>query len=193
MAASALATTPASTNVQPALAFTVLAHESQAEFDRTLAALRAEHQPLSQHQAFLVHQLAVNQWLLTRSQRLESKALDHLAGADPNPADPESRIVTRLFETNPKTLISLQRSAMHAEKSYYRAVRELEKTKRTQIEPTPAQAAFRPQAQPVNRPAPPKQNEPNPRPAAFNPALANPSKPKLSLREQMPANLALCL
>ena len=164
-------------------AFAVLAYESQAEFDRSLAALVAEHRPVTQHQKFLVHQLAVQQWLIQRAQRLESRAFDHLAGALLDPADPESRIVSRMYETNPKSLDVIQRYAAQAEKSYYRAFRELTNSKNAQNEPKSAQ------------PPQPKQNEPkrnSPAPA-FNPALANPYKTKPTLRSQYPDNLALCL
>ena len=167
----------------PHVSFTVLAHENQAEFDRTLAAFTAEHRPATQHEKVLVHQLAVQQWLLERAQRLESRAFDYLAGAVLDPSDPDSRIVTRMFETNPKSLEAIQRYAAQAEKSYYRAFRELKKSKDSQNEPKPAAASQ------------PKQNEPKsatPIPA-LNPAMNNSYKTKPSLRSQYPDNLALCL
>ena len=168
------------------LNFRVLAHERQAEFDRTLASFRAEHKPVTAHQAFLVRQLAVSQWLLNRAQRFESRAFDHLAGAAPDSTDPDSRIVAKLFETNPNALAQIQRLASQAEKSYYRAWREL-KTSQIQNEAKPVPVA-RPTSEPPN-----KRNEPNPVRTPFNPAQANPAKTKPSLRSQMSDNLALCL
>ena len=166
-------------------AFTVLAHENQAEFDRLLAAHRAEHRPTTEHQKFLVAQLAFNQWLLERARRFESRALDLLAGAEPDSADPDSRIVARMLETNPKALAAIQNSAVQAERSYYRAWRELMKSKIDGIEADYQKqvvtAAERLVRNSCSAPSSARTNEPDP------------PKTKPSLRSQMPDNLALCL
>jgi hypothetical protein len=78
------------------------------------------------HQAFLTTQLAIAEWQLARYQRLEARALDQLGGASADPGDPDSAIVAKLFELNPKqALHSIQRSIDRAEKAYHRAFREL--------------------------------------------------------------------
>jgi hypothetical protein len=105
--------------------FCVLACESQQEFDRLLLVLREQNSPANAHQEFLVRQLATSQWLIARAQRFEAKALEQLAGFPVNPDDPESRLVAKMFETNPKLLATLQRQLQQAEQSYYRAWREL--------------------------------------------------------------------
>ena len=188
--AAAAATLPVSaTTTTPTVArnFTVLAHENQAEFDRILAALRAQHRPTTEHQKFLVNQIAVSQWLLDRARRFEARAFDNLAGAPLDSTDPDARIVARLLETNPKALAAIQNSAAQAERSYYRACHELMKSKIDEIEAdyqkqvvTAAERLVRNSSAPSPRRTSDR-NEPNP-PAA-----------KPSLRSQMPANLALCL
>jgi hypothetical protein len=115
-------------------AFAVLTHEDQDEFDTLLINLREEHLPSTEHQAFLVEQLAKTQWLLARAQRLEAAAFDHLAGAPHDPDDADSAIIAKMFETNPNPLLTLQRYAANAERSYYKAWRELKAAKQLQNE-----------------------------------------------------------
>jgi hypothetical protein len=107
-------------------AFRVLPHEDQDEFDDLLDRAREDNEPATEHQAFLVEQMVKTHWLLVRAQRLEARAFEYLAGllvADQS--DPDSLIITKMFETNPNALTTLQRYAAQAEKSYYKAEREL--------------------------------------------------------------------
>ena len=116
-------------------AFRVLPHEDQDEFNDLLDKAREDHEPATEHQAFLVEQMVKTHWLLVRAQRLEMRAFEYLAGlltADPD--DPDSMIVTKMFETNPNALTTLQRYAAQAEKSYYKAFRELKASKQIQNE-----------------------------------------------------------
>ncbi len=116
-------------------AFTVLAHEDQDEFDLLLIELREEHEPANLHQVTLVEQLAKSQWLLARAQRLETAAFNHLAGFQNEPdSDPDARIIESMFKTNPNALALLQRYAAQAERSYYKAYRELKASKQIQNE-----------------------------------------------------------
>jgi hypothetical protein len=116
-------------------AFRVLPHEDQDEFNDLLDKAREDHEPATEHQAFLVEQMVKTHWLLVRAQRLEARAFEYLAGlliADPD--DPDSMIITKMFESNPNTLMTLQRYAAQAEKSYYKAFRELKASKQIQNE-----------------------------------------------------------
>jgi hypothetical protein len=115
-------------------AFTVLAHENQDEFVSLLTDLRDEHQPATQHQGFLVDQLAKTHWLLARAQRLEALAFDHMAGNELDPADPDTNIINHMFKTNPNAWQALQRHGANAERSYYKAFRELQASKKLQNE-----------------------------------------------------------
>lgn len=88
--------------------FSVLASESQAEFDQLLAAYTQEFQPSGPHQSFLVAQLAQSRWRLARIDRLETEALDS--------GDPGSV---------PASLNLFSRYRSAAERSYHKAHREL--------------------------------------------------------------------
>ena len=120
-------------------AFRVLAHEDQDEFDQLLANAREQHEPSDDHQSFLVEQVVQSQWLLARAQRLMTGAFDSLAGAERDPEDPDSAIVSKMLETNPNAIATLERYAAHAEKSYHKCWRELDKAKQTQTEQEVAQ------------------------------------------------------
>ena len=107
-------------------AFRVLAHEDQEEFDQLVEELRACHRPRDIHQRLLVDQMAKSQWLLARAQRLQAVAYDLLAGVQ-NEADPDTAIVLAMRASNADIIGRLERYAATAEKSFYKAHRELTK------------------------------------------------------------------
>ena len=115
-------------------AFRVLAHEDQHEFDQLSTRLVDEHEPKTEHQLFLVEQLAKSQWNLARAQRLLSRALDHMAGLPMDEQDPDTAIVRHMHKTNPNAFQILDRHAKNCESSYYRAYNELKKAKQIQNE-----------------------------------------------------------
>jgi hypothetical protein len=82
-------------------AFTVLRHEDQEEFDDLMERLAGEHKAVNYHQCFLIDQIAKTWWLLARAQRLETKAFEHLSGAQFDPEDADGPIITQMFKTNP--------------------------------------------------------------------------------------------
>jgi hypothetical protein len=107
-------------------AFRVLAHEDQEEFDQLVEDFRACHRPRDIHQRLLVDQMAKSQWLLARAQRLQAVAYDLLAGVQ-NEADPDFAIVTAMRASNADIIGRLERYAASAERSFYKAHRELMK------------------------------------------------------------------
>ena len=109
-------------------AFRVLAHEDQEEFDRLIEDLRAYHRPRDIHQRLLVDQIAKSQWLLARAQRLQAVAYDLLAGVE-DASDPDAAIVKAMRAANPDVIGRLERYAASAERSFYKAYRELNKQK----------------------------------------------------------------
>jgi hypothetical protein len=113
-------------------AFTVLAHEDQAEFDRLLQDLRAYYRPQNVIQGLLVDQMAKSQWLLARAQRLQTVAYNLLAGIE-DQADPDARIVAAMRDANSDVLARLDRYAASAERSFHRAHRELTAARKKQI------------------------------------------------------------
>jgi hypothetical protein len=113
--------------------FRVLAHEDQHEFDELLESLRAFHRPRDIHQDFLVLQMAQSRWLLARARRLQAVAYDLLAGAE-DPSDPETRIVQAMRDSYPDVVGRFERYAASAERSYYKAERELAAARQRQNE-----------------------------------------------------------
>jgi hypothetical protein len=130
--------------------FAVLPHEDQSEFDRMLESYRKEFNPQTEHASFLVQQLTESRWRLERIRRLEAIAFEYLAlEDDPAPGQhssqetpdlratkagsplsawattPDARIVARMAAKTGDPLPLLNRYAVDAERSYYRAHREL--------------------------------------------------------------------
>ncbi len=91
---------------------TVLPNEDQAEFDRLLESYRNQFGFDGEHESFLVEQMARSRWKLARIQRLETATF------------------ARASETGSaedwKALATLQRYSAAAERSYYKAHRELQ-------------------------------------------------------------------
>ena len=100
-----------------------LTHEDQSAYNQLLASYNSDFQPATTHEQFLVAQLAESRCRLDRFRRLEAQALSAII--DPSQIDetnPDARIVASL---GPNALMTLNRWAAAAEKSYFRAHREL--------------------------------------------------------------------
>jgi hypothetical protein len=116
-------------------AYTVLPHEDQDEFDELLENLRNEHRPTTHHQAYLIDQLAKTWWAVSRAQRLEARAFEHLAGVlEPSPGDPDSMIVAKMFKSNPNAINTLQRYITQNQNQYNKLWRELKAAKQIENE-----------------------------------------------------------
>ena len=116
-------------------AFRVLPHEDQEDFDELLEDLVKEHQPSTCHQVYLVEQIAKAWWTVARAQRLETRAMEHLAGLlEPSPDDPDSMIVANMFKSNPNALTTLQRYLTQNQNHYHRLWRELKTAKQLENE-----------------------------------------------------------
>ncbi len=102
------------------------------EFDQLLEDLRAYHRPGDIHQRLLVDQLAKSQWLLARAQRLQAVAYDLLAGVE-DESDPDLAIVKSMRASNPDVIGRLERHAASAERSFYKAYRELTKQREANL------------------------------------------------------------
>src|SRR5262249_49584853 len=91
--------------------------------------------PANVVQRLLVDQMAQAQWRLSRAQRLQTVALDLLAGCE-DPANPDTRIVEAMLGSNPNAIGLLDRYAAQAERSFRKAYRELQAARRCQTEAT---------------------------------------------------------
>ena len=106
--------------------FSVLPHESRQDFDDLAARLRTEYTPQGDSESFLVDQMIQARWKLERIGRLEALAMEQIltdpAGDDP---DPDARLLAVMSRNN-NVLDKLARYSAAAERSYYKALRELQ-------------------------------------------------------------------
>jgi hypothetical protein len=108
--------------------FTVLPHENQDDFNDLAARLRDEFQPETENENFLVDQLIQSRCRLLRIQRLEALAFEQLLTEPDSNSDPDARILTAMCASG-NALDKLQRYAAAAERSYYKALRELRQSR----------------------------------------------------------------
>ena len=116
----------ASSHGLSAASTTVLPHESAAEYQSLLADYLDQFQPATPHETFLVHQMTHARWRLTRIQRLE---LSFLTG-DADPAD--AAILEKMSARSADVLSALNRYSASAERSYYRAHKELQNARQNE-------------------------------------------------------------
>ena len=96
--------------------FSVLPDEDQSEFDSLLERYSNQFGFNGEHESFLVEQMARSRWKLARIQRLEASVFQR-ASETGSPDDW-------------KALATLQRYAASAERSYYKAHRELQQSRK---------------------------------------------------------------
>jgi hypothetical protein len=149
-------------------AFLVLAHEDQDEFDILLVCLRDEFQAATEHESFLVGQMAESRWRLRRTQRLETAVFDQMLMGEISDEAPDHRIAAKLLAGGDRALATLQRYAAAAERSYYKAHAELLKSRQMRNEAKTVKdidAVIIGRL--VNAPPPRLRNEPKPGPKFY--------------------------
>jgi hypothetical protein len=109
-------------------AFTVLPHEIQDDFDQLATRMRDEFKPEGQNETFLVDQMIHARWKISRIQRFENEAFDQMLSAGDPQLGPDARIVAAIAGSS-VSLDKLQRYSAAAERSYYKALRELESSR----------------------------------------------------------------
>jgi hypothetical protein len=113
----------------------VLPHEDQAEFDSLTQRLTAEFRPKGEHETFLVRQMIKARWNLARIERLEQLAFEQILTEPDGDSDPDARILAALSGSgsgNP--LDKLARYQAAAERSYYKAHRELTQARKQKLQ-----------------------------------------------------------
>ncbi len=161
-----------------------LLHEDQSGYDRLLASYRSEFQPVTAHEQFLVTQLAESRWRLDRARRLEALAFDHIAApTEVDETNPDARIVANLGSTAVSTR---DRWAAAAEKSYFRAHRQLAQARAAEKrnEANRAQVSLKQQVEPL---APATAISP---PPPLQKLKSSPRMPKHIFRRNRPAQAA---
>jgi hypothetical protein len=104
--------------------FTVLPHEDHNAYAQLVETLQKEHTPATEHEKFLVAQMAESRWRLDRTNRFEAIAYEQLLD-EYDKTNPDHVIVVKLTNRTPNIFDLLQRYRMAAERSYYKAHREL--------------------------------------------------------------------
>jgi hypothetical protein len=104
--------------------FTVLPHEDHDAYAQLLETLQKEHAPKNEHEKFLVTRMAESRWRLDRTQRFEAVAYEQLLD-EYDESNPDHLIVLKLTNRTSNIIDLLQRYATAAERSYYKAHREL--------------------------------------------------------------------
>jgi len=151
--------------------FTVLPHENPEDFNDLAARLRDEFHPETENENFLVDQMIQSRCRLLRIQRLEALAFEQILTEPGSNVDPDARILSAVCASG-NALDKLHRYAAAAERSYYKAFRELRQS-RAQSQKSESAAldnlmkeiiyapipGFEPQA--ARSANPPLQNEPN--------------------------------
>lgn len=126
----------------------ILPTEKQEDLDALAKTLTDEHHPEGDTETFLVHQMIQARWKLARIERLESEAFDAMLEDEGAPMDSDRRLLTTL-SGNGNIFDKLQRHSATAERSYYKALRELQnlravtKKNKMQNEAESAQAVLR--------------------------------------------------
>lgn len=139
----------------------VLPGEDQNFFNEILESLRAEYAPSSTQEELLVHQIVQSYWRMLRARNMETGGFLEVEadfarqyGVESNPDGDLTRAaqLALAFSKNGKMFDKLNRYETTAERSYYRAIRELQKiqeSRASQIAPTPVQ-----ETEPVTTPTP---------------------------------------
>ena len=104
--------------------FTVLPHEDHSAYAGLIETLRKELGPATEHENFLVARMAESRWRLDRTHRFEAIAYEQLLD-EGDRANPDHIIVRKLANRTANVFDLLQRYATAAERSYYKAHREL--------------------------------------------------------------------
>ena len=156
-------------------AFTLLPGEDAAAFQSAQCSYRERFEPQDHHELFLIHLMVQSTYKLARVHRMQA-ALFTLAALDPNlpeipAATPEAAMAAILFKTKPDAFLSLERAAQAAQKTYFKALQELERGRNPHnspkkgVLPNEANLGFPPSRAEAGRPPAPR--KPGPQPVAI--------------------------
>jgi hypothetical protein len=105
--------------------FRVLTSESQDDFDDLLAELTRTFAPTNVYEHILVMEIAQSHWRLARVRRIEADMIDDMAACHSS-SDHEGTLRSLLLNDKAGPFLVLQRHAAAAERSGYRAVKQLQ-------------------------------------------------------------------
>ena len=104
---------------------TILSYEDPERFNTLVGTIAAEFHPQSDTESFLVFQMAQARWRIHRIGRLITATFDSLIDAA-DPDCPDVRLAQSMARLGDDPVAKLQRYLTEAERSFYKAKRELE-------------------------------------------------------------------
>jgi hypothetical protein len=147
----------------------VLEGEDQQFFDELRDALLADYAPATTQETLLVHQIAEHYWRLIRARNMETATLsastqafeiEFNMPAEGQPGSDPSHVALA-YSQHDKLFARLGRYETTIERSYYRAIRELQKLQSSRIRSV-SQSHASSESQVAEIPQPPITNEPAP-------------------------------
>ena len=149
--------TAAQTQTKPLsnASFTLLPTEDVVGFNAALDCYLERFDPQDHHEVFLTQLMVQSTWKLARIHRIQAALFKHVLEPDVPPVTLEAAMAAAMFKANPNAFQTLERLAAAAERSYFKALRELERGRKNPPQPVlPNEANFfpRPAAQTPGRP-----------------------------------------
>jgi hypothetical protein len=157
--------------------FIVFPHEDQQAFDRLIDNYRKELSPHSEHETFLVEEMAQARWKLARMRRLESALVERLTCPGDSDLSPDAIVVSSMLASKTDAFAALQRYSAAAQRAYHRAYKELKdgraSREKADIAAMDSMLTRTFTSQPTLPAKPAVQNEPNRPQAVSNPTAAS--------------------
>ena len=128
--------------------------EDVAGFNAALDCYLERFDPQDHHEVFLTQLMVQSTWKLARIHRIQAALFKHVLDPDVPPVTLEAAMAAAMFKANPNAFQTLERLAA-AERSYFKALRELERGRKNPPQPVlPNEANFssHPVAQTPGRP-----------------------------------------
>lgn len=111
----------------------VFSSENQREFDELIAEYHRTFSSTNIHEEFLVEEMAQARWRLARFRRLEAGIVEDMITADGS-QDADAVLAAALLGNTAGPFKTLQRLAAAAERSYYRALKQLQDVRKPEAQ-----------------------------------------------------------
>ena len=144
--------------------FSLLPTEDVVGFNAALDCYLERFDPQDHHEVFLTQLMVQSTWKLARIHRIQAALFKHVLEPAVPPATLEAPMAAAMFKANPNAFQTLERMAHAAERSYFKAIRELERGRQSAPSNGPAAPQFSavaPAAPSSTAPKPAVPNEPN--------------------------------
>jgi hypothetical protein len=121
----------------------VLPHEDRNAFNALLKSYRSDFSPATEHENFLVTEMAGARWRLERAGRIESAMLeDTVDFSDDSTAPPEMQMAKAMMQKEGDSFARMDRHRANLERTYHRCAREFRAARRFENDLTAEQLAL---------------------------------------------------